>query len=190
MGITINSGGLKTVSDVKINVSATLRNVIEVWENVNGVLKPVWPDTSYDGSHFAGELRGGVITNVYSNPSSGSGSHFYVFMCDKVVVPGGGSGWYSTPTPITSGGLYRNVNNPHGTQYPENTFGYPFGFISAAKIDFTKYSKVRITGSVNILFIQWLVMGILFTGTSPQRSSRSIATARLNSRGAMCGAIP
>ena len=152
MGITINSGGLKTVSEIKINQSGTLRNVIEVWENVGGTLKQVWPDTAYDGSHFAGELRGGVITNVYSRPSSGSSGHFYVFMCDKVVVPGGGSGWYSTPTPITSGGLYRNVNNPHGPQYPENTFGEPFGFVSAAKIDFTKCSKIRITGSVNYTF--------------------------------------
>ena len=153
MGITHNPGsGLKTVSEIKINPSGTLRNVIEVWENVGGTLKQVWPDTAYDGSHFAGELRGGVITNVYSNPSSGSGGHQYVFMCDKVVVPGGGSGWYSTPTPITSGGLYRNVDNPRGTQYPENTFGQEFGFISAAKIDFTKYSKVRMTGKVNYTF--------------------------------------
>ena len=146
MGITINSGGLKTVSEIKINPSGTLRNVIEVWENVGGTLKQVWPDTAYDGSHFAGELRGGVITNVYS------GAHDYVFMCDKVAVPGGGSGWDSTPTPITSGGLYRNVNNPRGTQYPENTFGHEFGFVSAAKIDFTKYSKVRMTGKVNYTF--------------------------------------
>lgn len=152
MGITINSGGLKTVSEIKINPSGTLRNVIEVWENVGGTLKQVWPDTAYDGKHFAGELRGGVITNVYSMPSSGNLGHDYVFMNDKVAVPGGGSGWYSTPTPITSGGLYRNVNNPHGTQYPENTFGYEFGFVSAAKIDFTKYSKVRMTGKVNYTF--------------------------------------
>ena len=146
MRITINSGGLKTVSEIKINQSGTLRNVIEVWENVGGTLKQVWPDTAYDGKHFAGELRGGVITNVHS------GAHDYVFMNDKVAVPGGGSGYYDTPTPITSGGLYRNVNNPHGTQYPENTFGEPFGFVSAAKIDFTKCSKIRITGSVNYTF--------------------------------------
>ena len=152
MGITINSGGLKTVSEIKINPSGTLRNVIEVWENVNGVLKQVWPDTAYDGSHFAGELRGGVITNVYSRPSSGNLGHNYVFMNDKVAVPGGGSGYYDPPTPITSGGLYRNVDNPRGTQYPENTFGQEFGFISAAKIDYTKYSKVRMTGKVKYTF--------------------------------------
>ena len=153
MGITYNPGsGLRNVPEIKINPNGTLRNVIEVWENVNGTLKQVWPDTAYDGSHFAGELRGGVITNVYSRPSSGNLGHNYVFMNDKVAVPGGGSGYYDTPTPITSGGLYRNVNNPHGTQYPENTFGYPFGFISAAKIDFTKYSKVRMTGKVNYTF--------------------------------------
>ena len=108
---------------------------------------------AYTGSGFQGALSGGVITNVYSNSQNGSGySHDYVFMNDKIVAVGGTSGWYSTPTPITSGSLYRNVNNPHGPQYPENTFGEPFGFVSAAKIDFTKCSKIRITGSVNYTF--------------------------------------
>lgn len=152
MGITYNNGSLRGVTSMAINPSGTLRNMVAVWRNVNGTIEQVWPDTAFDGSHFNGELRGGVITNVYSRPSSGSSGHHYTFMNDKVVVPGGGSGYYDTPTPITSGGLYRNVDNPRGTQYPENTFGVPFGFVSAAKIDFTKYSKVRMTGKVNYTF--------------------------------------
>ena len=148
MGITINSGGLKTVSEIKINPSGTLRNVIEVWENVGGTLKQVWPDTAYDGSHFAGELRGGVLTNIFARDSASgvSAGHEYYWMNNITT------NYETVVAAITSGGLYRNVDNPRGTQAPYNTFGEPFGFISAAKIDFTKYSKVRITGKVNYTF--------------------------------------
>ena len=69
MGITINSGGLKTVSEIKINPSGTLRNVIEVWENVGGTLYQVWPvaHTAYDGNTFKGALNGGLVSgfNMY-----------------------------------------------------------------------------------------------------------------------------
>lgn len=159
MGITYNPGsGLKTVSEIKINPSGTLRNVIEVWENVGGVLKQVWPDTAYDGSHFAGELRGGVITDVYSNPRSGSGeSHGYAYMNNINC----NDNWHD-PTAITSGGLYRNINNPRGTQAPYNTVGNPYGFISAAAIDFTKYSKIRVTGKIKYTFTAWITVKLYF----------------------------
>lgn len=146
MSIYLNNQGLKKIKAVSANINNQLKTIKAVYTNVNGTIHKIWPYYAFDNGTFKGELAGGVITNVYS------GAHDYVYMNDKVAVPGGGSGSYSTPTPITSGGLYRNVNNPHGPQYPENTFGHPFGFISAAKIDFTKCSKIRITGSVNYTF--------------------------------------
>ena len=141
MGITYNPGsGLKTVSEIKINPSGTLRNVIEVWENVGGTLKQVWPDTAYDGSHFAGELRGGVLTNgifARDSESSLSGMPYYYMnnFTDRNVVKA-----------ITSGGLYRNIVNNTSTQEAYNTLGREYGFISAGTIDFSKYRSVRVTG--------------------------------------------
>lgn len=141
MGITYNPGsGLKTVSEIKINPSGILRNVIEVWENVGGVLKQVWPDTAYDGSHFNGELRGGVLTNgifARDSESSLSGKHYYYMnnFTDSNVVKA-----------ITSGELYRNIVNNGGTQETYNTLGSDYGFISAGTIDFSKYRSVRVAG--------------------------------------------
>lgn len=141
MGITYNPGsGLRNVSEIKINPSGTLRNVIEVWENVGGTLKQVWPDTAYDGSHFAGELRGGVLTNgifARDSESSLSGLSYYYMnnFTDSNVVKA-----------ITSGGLYRNINNPSGSQPGYETLGEKYGFISAGTIDFSKYRSVRVTG--------------------------------------------
>ena len=145
-GITINSGGLKTVSEIKINPSGTLRTVVEVWENVGGVLKQVYPDTAYDGSHFAGELRGGVLTNgifARDSESSLSGKSYYYMnnFTDRNVVKA-----------ITSGGLYRNINNNSGEQADYDTLGQKYGFISADKIDFSKYRSVHITGTASYYY--------------------------------------
>lgn len=146
MGITINSGGLKTVSDVKINVGGTLRNVIEVWENVGGTLKQVYPDTAYDGSHFAGELRGGVLTNgIFARDSESSLSgKSYNFMNNNNDS--------NTTVEIKSGGLYRNINNLSGSRPDYETLGENYGFISAGKIDFSKYSAIRITGTASYYY--------------------------------------
>ena len=140
MGITINSGGLKTVSEIKINPSGTMSNVIEVWENVNGTIEQVWPDTAYDGSHFAGELRGGVLTNgifARDSESSLSGMSYYYMnnFTDRNVVKA-----------ITSGGLYRNISDKYGARPDYETLGEKYGFISAGTIDFSKYRSVRVTG--------------------------------------------
>ena len=73
MGITYNSGSLRGIKSVTINPNGTLRNVVAVWENVNGTLKQVFPDTAFDGTHFAGELRGGVLTNgIFARDSESS----------------------------------------------------------------------------------------------------------------------
>lgn len=140
MGITINSGGLKTVSEIKINPNGTLRNVIEVWENVGGVLKQVWPDTAYDGSRFAGELRGGVLTNgIFArNSESSLSGKSYNFMNNNNDS--------NTTVEIKSGGLYRNINNLYGSRPDYETLGEKYGFISAGTIDFSKYRSVRVTG--------------------------------------------
>lgn len=146
MGITYNPGsGLKTVSEIKINPSGTLRNVIEVWENVGGLLKQVWPDTAFDGSHFAGELRGGVLTNIFARDSASgvSAGHEYYWMNNITANYG------TVVAAITSGGLYRNITNNKSTQENYNTLGLPFGFVSANAIDFSKVSTVSISGSVN-----------------------------------------
>lgn len=138
MGITINSGGLKTVSEIKINPSGTLRNVIEVWENVGGVLKQVWPDTAYDGSHFNGELRGGVI-NAPRN------LHLYMDTATDTYRWPNNANWGGATAmgqAITSGALTATKDGPFGT---DEEYG-PF-FVSVGAIDFTKYSKVRIAGS-------------------------------------------
>ena len=147
MGITHNPGsGLKTVSEIKINPNGTLRNVIEVWENVGGVLKQVWPDTAYDGSHFNGELRGGVLTNgifARDSASSLSGKSYY-FMNnnhDKNVT-----------VEIKSGGLYRNISDTYGSRPDYETLGETYGFISAGTIDFSKYSAIRITGTASYYY--------------------------------------
>ena len=145
MGITINSGGLKTVSEIKINPSGTLRNVIEVWENVGGVLKQVYPDTAFDGSHFAGELRGGVLTNIAAEPDGGNDNWYHPNYMNNIPDN-------NTPNAITTGGLYRNIDNPRGAQEGINTVGVPFGFISASTINFGKYSKVRIAGKIKYTF--------------------------------------
>ena len=137
MGITYNSGSLKTVSEIKINPIGTLRNVIEVWENVNGTLKQVWPDTAYDGSHFNGELRGGIINAPRNLRLSGSTGDIYRWP--------NGSNWGSATEmgeAVTSGALTASKESPFGT---DNQYG-PF-FVSVGTIDFTKYSKVRIAGS-------------------------------------------
>ena len=146
MGITINSGGLKTVSEIKINPNGTLRNVIEVWENVGGVLKQVWPDTAYDGSHFAGELRGGVLTNgIFARDSESSLSgKSYNFMNNNNDS--------NTTVEIKSGGLYRNINNLSGSRPDYETLGEKYGFISAGTIDFSKYSAIRITGTASYYY--------------------------------------
>lgn len=146
MGITYNPGsGLRNVSEIKINPNGTLRNVIEVWENVGGTLKQVWPDTAYDGSHFAGELRGGVLTNIFARDSATgvSAGHDYYWMNNIIA------NYETVVAAITSGGLYRNITNNKSTQEGYNTLGEPFGFVSANVVDFTKVSKVTVTGSVN-----------------------------------------
>lgn len=146
MGITYNPGsGLRNVSEIKINVGGTLRNVIEVWENVNGTLKQVYPDTAYDGSHFAGELRGGVLTNIFArNYASGvSAGHEYYWMNNITA------NYETVVAAITSGGLYRNITNNKSVQEDYNTLGLPFGFVSSNVVDFTKVSKVTVIGSVN-----------------------------------------
>lgn len=147
MGITYNPGsGLRNVPEIKINPNGTLRNVIEVWENVGGTLKQVWPDTAYDGSHFAGELRGGVITNgifAFDSESSLSGKSYY-FMNNFTDR--------NTMKTITSGGLYRNINNNAGTQADYDTLGEKYGFISADMIDFSKYRSVHITGTASYYY--------------------------------------
>lgn len=146
MGITHNPGsGLRNVSEIKINPNGTLRNVIEVWENVGGVLKQVWPDTAYDGSHFAGELRGGVLTNIFARDyASGiSSGHEYYWMNNITTNYG------TVVAAITSGGLYRNITDRGGTQADYDTLGLSFGFVSSNVVDFTKVSKVTVTGSVN-----------------------------------------
>lgn len=141
MGITYNPGsGLRNVPEIKINPNGTLRNVIEVWENVGGVLKQVWPDTAYDGSHFAGELRGGVLTNgifARDGASSLSGKPYYYMnnFTDSNVVKA-----------ITSGGLYRNISDTYGSRPDYETLGETYGFISAGTIDFSKYRSVRVAG--------------------------------------------
>ena len=141
MDITYNPGsGLRNVPEIKINPNGTLRNVIEVWENVGGVLKQVWPDTAYDGSHFAGELRGGVLTNgifARDSESSLSGMSYYYMnnFTDSNVIKA-----------ITSGGLYRNISNASGSRPAYETLGETYGFISAGTIDFSKYRSVRVTG--------------------------------------------
>ena len=146
MGITYNPGsGLRNVSEIKINPSGTLRNVIEVWENVGGALKQVWPDTAYDGSHFAGELRGGVLTNIFARDSASGASagHEYYWMNNITA------NYETVVAAITSGGLYRNITNNKSAQEAYNTLGRPFGFVSSNVVDFTKVSKVTVTGSVN-----------------------------------------
>ena len=146
MGITYNPGsGLKTVSEIKINPSGTLRNVIEVWENVGGTLKQVWPDTAYDGKHFAGELRGGVLTNLAAEPDCGDYAWYHPDYMNNIPDN-------NTPNAITTGGLYRNIDNPPGAQAPIDTVGEYFGFISASTIDFNKYSQVRIAGKIKYTF--------------------------------------
>jgi hypothetical protein len=128
------------VPEIKINPNGTLRNVIEVWENVGGTLKQVWPDTAYDGSHFAGELRGGVLTNgifARDSESSLSGMSYYYMnnFTDSNVIKA-----------ITSGGLYRNISNAYGPRPAYETLGETYGFISAGTIDFSKYRSVRVAG--------------------------------------------
>lgn len=141
MGITHNPGsGLRNVSEIKINPNGTLRNVIEVWENVGGVLKQVWPDTAYDGSHFNGELRGGVLTNgIFARDSASSLSGMsYNYMNnnhDRNVT-----------VEIKSGGLYRNISDAYGSRPDYETLGETYGFISAGTIDFSKYRSVRVAG--------------------------------------------
>ena len=138
MGITYNPGsGLRNVSEIKINPSGTLRNVIEVWENVNGTLKQVWPDTAFDGSHFAGELRGGVINAPRNLRLYGSTGDNYRW--PNNAYWGGATDMGQT---ITSGALTATKSSPFGD---DDDYG-PF-FVSVGTIDFTKYSKVRITGS-------------------------------------------
>ena len=147
MGITYNPGsGLRNVPEIKINPNGTLRNVIEVWENANGVLKQVWPDTAYDGSHFAGELRGGVLTNgIFARDSASSLSGMsYDYMNNNNDK--------NTTVEIKSGGLYRNINNPSGSRPDYETLGENYGFISAGKIDFSKYSAIRITGTASYYY--------------------------------------
>ena len=136
MGITINSGGLKTVSEIKINPSGTLRNVIEVWENVGGTLKQVWPDTAYDGKHFAGELRGGVI-NAPRNLHLDKNTDTYRW--PNEAYWGGATAMGQT---ITGGALTATKSSPFG-----DDDGYGPFFVSVGTIDFTKYSKVRIAGN-------------------------------------------
>ena len=146
MGITYNPGsGLRNVPEIKINVSGTLRNVIEVWENVGGTLKQVYPDTAFDGKHFAGELRGGVLTNLAAEPDSGDYAWYHPDYMNNIPDN-------NTPNAITTGGLYRNIDNPHGAQAPIDTVGEYFGFISASTIDFNKYSQVRIAGKIKYTF--------------------------------------
>ena len=149
MGITYNPGsGLRNVPEIKINVGGTLRNVIEVWENVGGVLKQVYPDTAYDGSHFAGELRGGVLTNgIFAKDSETSLSgHAYEYMNNYHDG--------NTTVTISSGGLYRNVDNWAGTRPDYETYGHPFGFMSKNTISFSGLKSMRITGKVDYLFTQ------------------------------------
>lgn len=145
MGITYNNGSLRGVTSMAINPSGTLRNMVAVWRNVNGTIEQVWPDTAYDGSHFAGELRGGVLTNIFArNSATGvSAGHEYYWMNNITA------NYETVVAAITSGGLYRNITNNRSTQENYNTLGLPFGFVSANTIDFSKVSTVSISGSVN-----------------------------------------
>ena len=145
MGITYNNGSLRGVTSMAINPSGTLRNMVAVWRNVNGTIEQVWPDTAYDGKHFAGELRGGVLTNIFARDyaSGASAGHAYYWMNNITA------NYDTVVAAITSGGLYRNIVNNKRVQENYNTLGEPFGFVSANVVDFTKVSKVTVTGSVN-----------------------------------------
>lgn len=137
MGITYNSGSLKTVSEIKINPSGTLRNVIEVWENVNGTLKQLWPDTAYDGSHFNGELRGGIINAPRKLRLYGSTGDNY-----RWPNSANWGGATEMGEAVTSGALNASKDSPFSTDLEYGPF-----FVSAATIDFTKYNSVKVAGS-------------------------------------------
>lgn len=146
MGFTYNNGSLRNVKSLTINPSGTLRNMVAVWRNVNGTIEQVWPDTAYDGSHFNGELRGGVLTNgIFARDSESSLSgKSYNFMNNNNDS--------NTTVEIKSGGLYRNINNLSGSRPDYETLGENYGFISAGKIDFSKYSAIRITGTASYYY--------------------------------------
>lgn len=146
MGITYNNGSLRDVKSLTINPSGTLRNMVAVWRNVNGTIEQVWPDTAYDGSHFNGELRGGVLTNgIFARDSESSLSgKSYNFMNNNNDS--------NTTVEIKSGGLYRNINNLSGSRPDYETLGEKYGFISAGTIDFSKYSAIRITGTASYYY--------------------------------------
>jgi hypothetical protein len=137
MGITYNNGSLRNVKSLTINPSGTLRNMVAVWRNVNGTIEQVWPDTAYDGSHFAGELRGGVINAPRNLRLYGSTGDTYRW--PNEAYWGGATDMGQT---ITSGALTATKSSPFG-----DNEGYGPFFVSVGAIDFTKYSKVRIAGS-------------------------------------------
>ena len=137
MGITYNNGSLRNVKSLTINPSGTLRNMVAVWRNVNGTIEQVWPDTAYDGSHFAGELRGGVINAPRKLRLSGNTGNSYRWPNNA-----NWGGATEMGEAVTSGALNASKDSPFGD---DGKYG-PF-FVSAATIDFTKYSKIRITGS-------------------------------------------
>ena len=145
MSIYLNNQGLKKIKAVSANINNQLKTIKAVYTNVNGTIHKVWPYYAFDNGTFKGEFAGGVITNVAAEPDSGNYSWYHPDYMNNLPDN-------NTPNAITTGGLYRNIDNPHGAQAPIDTISEPFGFISASTINFSKYSKVRIAGKIKYTF--------------------------------------
>ena len=146
MGVYYNNGAVRTPKQIWYNSpSVGLKQAKEVYWNVGGVVKRVWPDISYDGTNFYGDMINGIIVNNYSYDyqiyvSNYDGRPYYKHINSL--------GENAT---IKSGAIQilRNEGqNPFvGSGYAADINASWSSFRSVDKIPFNNYSKMRIAGS-------------------------------------------
>lgn len=143
MGMYYNNGTIRTPKQIWYNSpSVGLKQIKEVYWNVGGSPKRVWPEdqVAYNGSTFDTLLSGGMKTNC----------NFYTFEHNVNTGWTGKERWiganrsYSdgavTNTIITSGALKLDYNEGLST----GGYSKLFGYVSVNTIDFTIYKKLII----------------------------------------------
>lgn len=131
--INVNPGsGVKDVVGVFINPGSGVKTCNAVWQNIGGTLYQVWPDYAFDGTKFFGVLKNGMVSCPYAlRHYDGNGRNNTRFNDAS-----------SFGQAITTGPLYVSDFN----QYESGSIITPAICVSADVVDFSKYSKLRLTG--------------------------------------------
>ena len=136
---TVASGryltGNQTVAGYSTLVASNIATGVKIWNVTGNMLRPNTNQTIYNGSSFAGYLRNGLYVNSYYVGTS--------YGSDLVCGKGDNERF-------TSGALYlkTTTTDVYGTNfyYDKGEGSIYWKVLSYNSIDFSKFSKLRITG--------------------------------------------